>query len=194
LDEIAAHACEPDLIGWNWYPHSERFIYRHDGATADVPALYVQGCAISPRPLLRAAHRRLGLPQAISEVHVHAPEEERARWLRLRYDDALALRSEGVSVEAVGAWAAFGTIDWHSLLRKREGVAEDGVFTFSRPGETPRETAVARLLRALVRGEAAQVVDAGWWERDERFHSLDELARRSRAGIPDGFLPAEAIS
>jgi hypothetical protein len=49
----------------------------------------------------------------------------------------------------LGAWAAFGLVDWDSLLTRREDYREDGIFTFAPPGEIPKETAVARELRAM---------------------------------------------
>ena len=148
LREIAEHALEPHVIGWNWYPYSERVLSRQGGELIDVGAVTLKDYRISPRPLLRDAYRRLGLPQAIAEVHLHATEDARAAWLLARYDDALALRDEGIPIVAVGAWAAFGMIDWDSLLLERRGIAEDGIFTFS-PAGLPQETAVSRTLREL---------------------------------------------
>jgi dTDP-4-dehydrorhamnose reductase len=157
LREVGARAVAVDLVGWNWYPYSERFISSSDGVIHDLGAVEIAGSAISPRALLREAYARLGLPQALSEVHLNAPEDERARWLGQRYDDAVALLEEGLPIKAVGAWAAFGMIDWNSLLRERAGVAEDGIFTFEPADRTPRETAVSRALRALARRGATTV-------------------------------------
>ena len=127
------------------------------------------GGTISPLPLLRAAHARLGLPIALSEVHVIGTERERARWLLQRLDDALALRAAGVPVVALGAWAAFGMIDWSSLLCRSERRIEDGVFTFAGPGRTPRRTLVADVLRDLAAGRVpVKPPEAAWWERDPR--------------------------
>jgi dTDP-4-dehydrorhamnose reductase len=148
LRAIAERAVSPDTVGWNWYPYSERVLWRRHGELVDVGAVTLEGYAISPRPLLREAYRRLGRPQAIAEVHLHAEENSRAEWLLARYEDARALQAEGVPMTAVGAWAAFGMIDWDSLLCERRGVAEDGIFTFSANG-TPQETAVSRTLRQL---------------------------------------------
>lgn len=150
LREIAEHAVHPSVVGWNWYPYSERVLSRRNGDLADVGAVTLDGYEISPRPLLRDAYRRLGLPQALAEVHVHAAEDARAAWLSARYDDARALNAEGIPVTAIGAWAAFGMIDWDSLLLERRGIAEDGIFTFS-PDALPQETAVSRTLRELCR-------------------------------------------
>lgn len=157
LREVVARAVRVDLAGWNWYPYSERFISSSHGIVHDLGAVEVVGSALSPRPLLREAYARLDLPQALSEVHLNAPEDDRARWLLQRYDDALALRDEGIPVQAVGAWAAFGMIDWDSLLCERRGSVEDGIFTFEPAERTPRETAVSRALRALARRGATTV-------------------------------------
>jgi len=154
LRAIAERAVIPETIGWNWYPYSERVLWRHGGELVDVGAVTLEGCAISPRPLLREAYRRLGRPQAIAEVHLHADETARAAWLLARYEDARALQAEGVPMTAVGAWAAFGMVDWDSLLRERRGVAEDGIFTFSANGDPPRETEVSRTLRRLAKPDA----------------------------------------
>jgi len=148
LERVARLACAPDLVGWNYYPNSERALRRGAaGGIDDVPARFHR--ATSPRPLLRAAHERFGLPFGLSEAHINANEHARARWLYDRFDDLAALRDEGLPVRMLGAWAAFGLVDWDSLLTRREGFREDGVFAFAWPGETPRETAVATAVRAL---------------------------------------------
>jgi dTDP-4-dehydrorhamnose reductase len=148
LAAIAQRATPPDVAGFNYYPNSERYLFTGARGTENVPAASA-GRGLTPRPLLRAAYGRLGLPLAISEIHLHGDETARAGWLHARVDDACALRDEGVPIVAAGAWAAFGMIDWHSLLRERAGVTEDGIYTFARPGETPRPTAVSRALQQL---------------------------------------------
>ncbi len=148
LERIAALARPPDLVGWNYYPNSERALAREgDGTISNVPAR-LHG-SISPRPLLRAAHERLGLPFGISEVHIDGDERARVAWLRERCADLAALAADGLPVRMLGVWAAFGMVDWASLLRERAGYAEDGIFTFAGPDGTPRETAVAAVVREL---------------------------------------------
>jgi dTDP-4-dehydrorhamnose reductase len=182
-------ATPPDLVAFNHYPHSERYIFSGaDGITGDVPAVYVAG-EPSPRiaPLLRAAAARIRLPLAIGEVHIHAPADERVRWLAQHLADAHAVRADGVDVRAVGAWAAFGMIDWHSLLRTRERVIEDGIYTFAGPNGTPEPTAVADALRVAASG--GPIDDRGvrgWWERPERLRDIDRLVAMRDAGIPEG--------
>jgi dTDP-4-dehydrorhamnose reductase len=188
LAMLQRDAVVPDLIAFNHYPHSERYLFTHDGAAADVPACYVEG-EPPPRvgPLLRAAAARLQLPLAIGEVHVHAPEAERVRWLAQQAGDVRELRAGGVDVRAIGAWAAFGMVDWHSLLRRRERVTEDGIYTFAGPNGFPQPTAVAAAVREL--GATGTIDDGGvrgWWERAERTLSLEALIAQRDAGIPEG--------
>ncbi len=182
-------ATPPDLMAFNHYPHSERYLFTGaDGETGDVPAVYVAGEPV-PRvgPLLRAAAERAGVPLAIGEVHVHAPAQERVRWLAQHLADAEALRAAGVDVRAVGAWAAFGMIDWHSLLRTRARVIEDGIYTFAGANGTPEPTAVARALQTYARTGAIDDGGVrGWWERPERLRDRDALIAMRDAGIPEG--------
>ena len=146
LARVADRARAPDLVGWNYYPNSERALGADArGAVANDPARERFG--ISPRPLLRAAHARLGLPFGISEVHVNARETERVAWLDARVDDLRALADEGLPVRMVGAWAAFGLVDWDSLLVRNDRIVEDGIFTFAAPGDVPQTTAEARAVR-----------------------------------------------
>jgi dTDP-4-dehydrorhamnose reductase len=181
-------AAVPDLVAFNHYPHSERYLFTHGAEAADVPAVYVAGeppPAIGP--LLRAAFERLRLPLAVGEVHAHAPSAERVRWLAQHAADVQGLRADGIDVRALGAWAAFGMIDWHSLLRSRARVAEDGIYTFAGPNGTPQPTAVADAVRELAAtGRIGDSGVRGWWERPDRARSLEELIAMRDAGLPEG--------
>jgi dTDP-4-dehydrorhamnose reductase len=138
-------------------------------------------------PLLRAAAERLRLPLAVGEVHVHAPADERVRWLAQHAADVQSLRAGGVDVRALGAWAAFGMVDWHSLLRGRAGVAEDGIYTFAGRDGTPQPTAVADAVRELAAtGQIADTGVRGWWERPDRALPRAELIAMRDAGRPEG--------
>jgi dTDP-4-dehydrorhamnose reductase len=148
LERIERHARPPDIVGWNYYPNSERALgARPDGSFFNVAAL--EHGPIAALPLLRAAHDRLQLPFGLSEVHRSGTESERVAWLEARTDDLATLAAEGRPVRMLGAWAAFGLVDWDSLLRRRRDHREDGVFSFALPGEVPAETAVSSALRRI---------------------------------------------
>ncbi|MGD0475632.1 MAG: family 1 glycosylhydrolase [Candidatus Velthaea sp.] len=189
LATIAAHAVEPALVAFNHYPHSERYVFSGaDASIGDVAAVYVAG---EPAPrafgLLRAAARRLRLPLALGEVHVDAPPLERVRWLAEHVADVEALRAESVDLRAVGVWAAFGMVDWHSLLRDRAHAVEDGIYTFAGPHGVPQPTLLAAAVQALARGETIDDRGMrGWWERETRLRTPDELVTMRAAGLPEG--------
>ncbi len=167
LRRIAERASAPQVIGWNYYPNSERTLDRGvDGSIVNLATVRERESGISPLPLLRAAYDRLGLPFGISEVHINADAAGRRRWLAQRYADLVQLERAGLPVRMLGAWAAFGLIDWDSLLTRREGYREDGVFTFAAAGAVPRATLVSEAVAELARGDSLVVSDEpGWWER-----------------------------
>jgi len=81
------------------------------------------------------------------------------------------LRDEGADIRAVTVWSLFGTVDWNSLLTRRDGVYEPGPFDVR--GPEPRKTALANAAEALAKTGAYDhpVLDrAGWWKRDIRFY------------------------
>jgi dTDP-4-dehydrorhamnose reductase len=189
LAEIRSRAVIPDLVAFNHYPHSERYLFTNEAGTlADVPAVYVPGLEPpAAAALLSSAAQRLSLPLALGEVHVNAPAPERVRWLAQHIDDVNALRRTGVDIRAVGAWAAFGSCDWHSLLCTDAGVVEDGIYAFAGPLGVPQPTALSVAFATLAeKGQLADEGVRGWWERDDRFLEPDELVARSRRGEPEG--------
>jgi len=167
LRSVARRPQPPDVVGWNYYPYSER---RLESAAAgghwNVGLVEVEPDRLDVRQLLRRAHARLGLPFALAEVHVRGTERERTRWMLQRYDDACAVAADGVPIVAFGAWAAFGMVDWDSLLRSDEGIAEDGIYTYAGPAGQPAPTLVAETVAALAGGRSVDMpAEPGWWER-----------------------------
>jgi len=167
LASLARNPRPPDVMGWNYYPNSERRLESDGEGHRNLAVVDLEPERLALEPLLHAAYARLGLPFALSEVHVLGNEAERARWLLQRLDDALAARAGGVRVVAFGAWAAFGMVDWTSLLRGTERFREDGIYTFAGPDGTPQPTLVADVLRELSAGRIPdKPPEAAWWERD----------------------------
>jgi dTDP-4-dehydrorhamnose reductase len=158
----------PDVMGWNYYPYSERLVAADPlapGGFRNEAAVEVAPERLSMLPLLRAAHARLGVPIAFSEVHVIGDEVARSRWLLQRFADALTARREGIPVVAFGPWAAFGMVDWSSLMCQARNDAEDGVYTFAGPRGVPRPTLVADVLSELCAGRLPDLPRRpGWWE------------------------------
>ena len=183
LQEFVERPCPPDIVGINSYVTSERFLdervalyppHLHGGngrdAYVDIELARVHGRSIGGfRARLREASERYRLPVAITEVHLGCSRDEQLRWLHQAWRAAQELREAGHDVRAVTVWAAFGTCDWDSLVTKRQGHYEPGLWDVG-SGE-PRPTALAALARQLAQGEVPDnpVLDGpGWWQRDLR--------------------------
>jgi dTDP-4-dehydrorhamnose reductase len=181
LRAIADDPCVPDVLGVNHYLTSDRFLdhrlqrypaHTHGGngraAYADIEAVRV----LDPPPpgldgALREAWDRYHVPIALTEVHNGCTREEQLRWAASAWDTAIALRAEGIEIQAVTAWALLGSHGWNTLLTA-PGVYETGIFDVT--SGTPRPTALADLWRGLPDGAPRHPVagEPGWWDRPER--------------------------
>ena len=145
LAELATGEATPDLIGFDHYLTSERFLdhrveplsrgsspARTDSNTyVDVEAVRVAKLAkqLGPRPRLRETWDRYNIPIVITEVHHGCTRDEQVRWLARGLDGSRSRRArEGVDLRAVTLWALFGLVDWRSLLTRREGLYDVGVL------------------------------------------------------------------
>ncbi|WP_216326983.1 family 1 glycosylhydrolase [Deinococcus aestuarii] len=198
---FAEHPCPPDIVGLNVYVTSERFLderlhryppHTHGGngrhRYADVEAVRVRGEGLGgPGERLREAHVRYGLPLAITEVHLGCTREEQLRWLHETWRAAQAVRGEGADVRAVTAWAALGAFEWNSLLTRRGGHYESGLWDVQAP--EPRPTALLSLARDLATGQPPAhpvLAGPGWWRRGERlvFPPHGPVQAEAPAGAP----------
>lgn len=179
LARLADEPCTPEIVGFNYYVTSERFL---DSRTELYPPAVVGGnghqryadvevvrvCRDGlrgPATLLRDAYARLGRPMAITEAHLAGCPEDRARWFSYVWTAAEAARSGGVPVQAVTAWALFGSYGWARLVTRGACSYEAGAFQIHNRRRV--ETAYAGFLRAVAAGNA-RVVDGGWWRAQER--------------------------
>lgn len=177
------NSCPPDIMGINYYLTSDRFLDEqldqypticHGGngkhQYADVEAVRVRPEGITGHyTLLKEAWERYQLPLAVTEVHLNCTREEQLRWLYEAWQAALKLKTEGVDLNAITAWALLGSYDWNSLLTRWVGHYESGVFDLRAP--EPRPTALAQMIRQLSTGNAPKhpILDSpGWWHRSSR--------------------------
>lgn len=183
LDALEQAPCMPDVVGINWYLTSERhlddrvWLYpaRCVGGNAahryaDVEAIRVQGPLTGGfAARLREASLRSGAAVAATEVHLGCSREEQLRWLHQAWHGGSALRDEGHDVRAVTCWATHGAFDWDSLVTRRQGHYEPGLWDVR--SSPPRATAVAGLARRLAAADAVVhpvAAGAGWWQREQR--------------------------
>ena len=181
----------PSVIGVNHYVTSERYLDEDlrdhpvecaggNGRDryADVSAVRVriEGVA-GPESILREASLRYRLPVAVTEAHLGCTREEQLRWFTEVWSAAERLRCDGHDVRAVTAWSLLGAFDWNSLLTESAGYYEPGAFDIR--ANTPRPTAVAKMLGELGRGRTFRhpALDSpGWWRRSMRL--IEPVRRR----------------
>ncbi len=183
------NACPPDIIGFNYYVTSERFLDEelsiHPSNThggngrhhyADTEAVRVRPI-MGVKALLKEAWDRYRLPLAITECHLSCTREEQLRWFKEVWEHCCELCSEGVRIEGVTAWSMLGAFDWNTLITQRNGSYEPGVFDVQN-GEL-RPTALAKLVRSLAdtgKYEHPVLTMKGWWHNiHSRNKNLDSM-------------------
>lgn len=183
LDEIRGNFFPPDILGANYYVTSERYL---DESVADYPEIAhggngrdryadveaVRTSAVEtdgPEKIFEQVWMRYHLPIAITEVHLHSGREDQLRWLKYVWDAAVQLNEKGVKVVAVTVWSLLGAYGWNSLLTGNFDHYEAGAFDVQ--SGTPRETAIARMIRQLASGNNKfhpVLQGKGWWEMPAR--------------------------
>jgi len=180
LDWFEQNALEPNIIGFNYYLTSERYLdenlmnYPKENQGANHLHPYADTEAVRACPeklsgikeLLTEAWAYLRKPMAITEVHLHCSREEQLRWIKEIWEQAQAVKREGIPLCAVTVWALMGSFGWDRLLTQAKGTYESGVFDIS--SGTPRPTALFKLIQQLPHNAEPHhpvLAKAGWWKR-----------------------------
>ncbi len=184
--------CVPDILGFNHYVTSERYLdenldayppQTHGGngrhRYADVEAVRVEveeetGIQV----LVQEAWERYRQPIAITEVHLHCHREEQLRWFQYVWNACKKLSANGVEIRGVTAWAIMGSYGWNKLLTEPGGEYEPGVFDM-RSG-TARPTALRDYIQYLTGQKKCfhpLTKHKGWWQRDCRYIYVTPVAK-----------------
>jgi|SRR5436190_9753160 len=173
------NSCLPDIMGFNYYVTSERWldekiekypVCTHGGNNKDIYAdseAVRSGNAVGLKALIREAWQRYGKTLAITECHLNCTREEQMRWLKETWNDCLALAQEGIPLKAVTAWALLGSHDWDTLLTKCNKHYETGVFDVR--SNNLRSTSLGKMIRAFSQKQNYYhplLSERGWWNRD----------------------------
>jgi dTDP-4-dehydrorhamnose reductase len=200
LQFFIENSCEPDVMGFNHYLTSERYLdenvenyppHTHGGnfhyRYADVEAVRVGHiCPDGPYNLLKQAWDRYHLPIAVTEVHLYCTREEQMRWLSTIWDAANQLNNEGVNIKAITPWSLLGSFGWNRLLTITNGDYEPGVFDLS--NGKPRPTALAKMIKAYHQDNNCHhplINNDGWWQRKCRVIYGSEVFFNSDKEIKD---------
>ena len=190
---FAENPCPPDIMGFNHYVTSERFLdddiekypsHMHGGnwldKYVDTEAVRIDhGRESGLKTLLTEAWNRYQLPMAITEAHIHCTREEQMRWLKEVWDTCVQLNQSGIQVNAVTVWSIFGAYGWNKLLTCEKGDYEPGVFDLR--SKSPRPTLLSRMIRQLSEHGAFDhpvLQEKGWWHRSVRFYDFDGRVTR----------------
>jgi dTDP-4-dehydrorhamnose reductase len=183
--------CVPDVIGFNYYVTSERFLderYRQyttvkPGTNGKHKYVDVEAARVDVEEetglsvLLKEAWIRFGRPMAITEAHLHCHREEQLRWFSDVWNTCKQAKQDGIDIQAVTSWALFGSYGWDRLLTMKNGTYEPGVFDM-RSGN-PRRTALTQYIKKIAASsDHSHTLTSiyGWWKRKTRFldHNLHE--------------------
>ena len=178
LDFFLDNPCPPDIIGFNYYVTSERYLDEkienyhsttHGGNSkhkyADVEAVRVIELA-GLDMLLKEAWHRYKLPLAITENHLSCTREEQMRWFKETWESCCNLKKQGIDIQAVTVWSLLGAFDWNSLLTCDNNYYESGAFDITTG--TIRKTALGKMVNAIATtGEYFHPVLSakGWWNK-----------------------------
>ncbi len=181
---FAENPCPPSVLGFNYYPTSDRFLdhrvdlypeYFRGGDSGVEPLVDIEAVRVSPAgiagvgPVLREAWDRYRIPVAVTEAHLGGGCEDQVRWLSEIWTDAAKARASGVEVAAVTVWALLGSWNWCNLCTSEEGIYEPGVFCI-RDGARLR-TPLADFVSRLARGKGpdpGRDAAVAWWRHPDR--------------------------
>ena len=179
LLELTREPCGPDLVGVDYYLTSDRFLdhrterHRNEAvggngidAYVDIAAFRSEitptGVGLSPR--LQEVWERYRRPIVVAELHNGCTRDEQLRWLMEGWRVAQDCLASGVDVRGVTAWSLFGSVDWNSMMSRRDGYYECGVFDAR--ASPPRRTILADAISALnseLSFDHPILNQTGWW-------------------------------
>jgi beta-glucosidase/6-phospho-beta-glucosidase/beta-galactosidase len=112
-----------DVLGLDYYAHSE-WAYRERAVRdPDVPVGHLQGVAPSPVPAGLAAlvpqyGERYDVPLMLSETNLRGTPYDRATWLKHTVEQCELARAAGARLEGYCWFPFVDSLDWNSLLRR----------------------------------------------------------------------------
>ena len=191
LEFFLENACPPDVIGFNYYVTSERYLDEkiesyhcsaHGGngkhKYADVEAVRVIELA-GLNVLLKEAWERYRLPIAITENHLSCTREEQMRWFKETWESCCNLKKQGIDIKAVTVWSLLGAYDWNSLLTCENNYYESGAFEIT--ANKIRITALGKMVKEIATaGEYDHPVLSakGWWNKNRNENQIMKSGKK----------------
>jgi beta-glucosidase/6-phospho-beta-glucosidase/beta-galactosidase/glycosyltransferase involved in cell wall biosynthesis len=129
LEWFRTHPQSPDVLGLDYYPHSDWQLDMHGGSVrqrrADNPAgLY---------SVANSYYQRYGLPMMLTETSIDGQPINREIWLDESVEHIRRLRADGVPMMGLIWWPMLDQVDWDGALTHRIGkIHEVGLFNLKR--------------------------------------------------------------
>jgi beta-glucosidase/6-phospho-beta-glucosidase/beta-galactosidase len=165
LDWFKNNPQSPDILGLDYYPHSDWQL--------DMPGCHVrQRRADNPVGLYgvaQAYYQRYGIPMMLTETSIEGQPINREIWLENNIDDIKRLREEGVPMLGLIWWPLLDQVDWDGALTHRVGkIHEVGLYNLKRTPDgtlTRHATPLVKLFKNAVAGG------------EERIGKLEKIVR-----------------
>ena len=193
LEFFLENPCPPDIIGFNYYVTSERYLDEnienyhcsmhggnHKHKYADVEAVRVNQLA-GFNVLLKEAGERYKIPIAITENHLSCTREEQMRWFKETWEDCCNLKKQGIDIIALTVWSLLGAFDWNSLLTYTNNYYESGAYDIA--NNKIRKTALGKMVNAIATtGEYHHPLleIKGWWNKNRDMNQIMTSKKENR--------------
>jgi beta-glucosidase/6-phospho-beta-glucosidase/beta-galactosidase/glycosyltransferase involved in cell wall biosynthesis len=144
INWLRANPQAPDVLGLDYYPHSDWQLDLHGTAVR-------QRRADSPVGLYGVANAyydRYGLPLMLTETSVDGKPINREIWLDNTLDHIRRLREEGVPMLGMIWWPMIDQLDWDGALTHRIGkIHQVGLYGLSRTSDGTLQRSATPLVR-----------------------------------------------
>ena len=140
------HPVRLDILGLDYYPHSERQLRRGpNGERMDEPATRPLGWTELAR---QYSERYDGIPVILAETNLGGPVEERIRWLEGLVEQTRKARAAGIPVAGLTWYGTVDHVDWDTTLRVRNlTINPCGMWSLERRGDRLARTPTALVER-----------------------------------------------
>lgn len=132
LDWFKSNPQSPDVLGLDYYPHSDWQLESEGGTT-------VQRRADNPVGLYGVAnayYQRYGTPLMLTETSIEGQSINREIWLDTTLDHISRLREQGIPFLGLFWWPLIDQVDWDGALTHRIGkIHRVGLFNLKRSAD-----------------------------------------------------------
>jgi beta-glucosidase/6-phospho-beta-glucosidase/beta-galactosidase/glycosyltransferase involved in cell wall biosynthesis len=174
IDYFRNNPQSPDVLGLDYYPHSDWQLDVYQGKVR-------QRRADNPVGLYGVANayfNRYGLPMMLTETSIEGQNINREIWLETMVDDTKRLREEGIPMLGFIWWPLVDQLDWDGALTHRVGkIHQVGLVKLSRQKDGTLERSNTPLVKLF-----KEIASAG----EERIGKLAPIALPTNTGEDQG--------